>query len=295
MAGTPTNNAEQIEYWNGEAGKRWAQLDETMAQVLRPVTEALLDHADVSGCKNAMDVGCGGGSQSLMLAQELGPGASVLGVDISEPMLQVARNKAAETDQARADVTFLQADAATHDFGSQDFDLFFSRFGVMFFDDPVGAFTNLRKFLRPQARLAFCCWQSMKDNDWTRIPLQAALQHLPPPERPDPHAPGQFAFADPRRVRDILQSSGFSDVAIESFNREIRFGEAATLSASVRQLAKIGPISRLLADQQSDVMERVFTSMEEVLAPYYREGALHLPGAIWFVTAVPGPEHPGTL
>ena len=138
-------NAEQIEYWNGDAGKRWAQEDDTMARLLHPVSEALLEHAAVEGCQNALDVGCGGGSQSLMLAQKLGPGAQVLGVDISEPMLQVARGKAAEADPARADISFLQADAATYDFGSQEFDLVFSRFGVMFFDDPVGAFRNLHK------------------------------------------------------------------------------------------------------------------------------------------------------
>ena len=278
-------NAEQIEYWNGDGGRRWAQEDDTMARLLHPVSEALLDHANLEGCHSALDVGCGGGSQSLMLAQKLGPDAQVLGVDISEPMLQVARVKAAEPDPACADISFLQADASTYDFGTPDFDLVFSRFGVMFFDDPVGAFSNLRKFLRPQARLAFCCWQAMQDNDWTRIPLQAALQHVPPPEKPDPQAPGPFAFADPQRVQDILQASGFSDIAVEPFTRDIRFGESSTLGASVRQLAMIGPVSSLLIGQEPEVMERVFSTMEDMLAPYYRDGALNLPAAIWFVTA----------
>jgi ubiquinone/menaquinone biosynthesis C-methylase UbiE len=279
-------NAEQIEYWNGDAGKRWAQEDDTMARLLHPVSEALLDHANLEGCQSALDIGCGGGSQSLMLAQNLGPGAQVLGVDISEPMLQVARGKAAKAELSQADLSFLQADAATYDFGTPDFDLVFSRFGVMFFDDPIGAFSNLRKFLRPQARLAFCCWQAMQDNDWTRIPLKAALEHVSPPEeKPDPLAPGPFAFADPQRVQGILQASGFRDIAVEPFTRDIRFGEASTLGASVRQLAMIGPVSRLLIGQDPDVMERVFSAMEDVLAPYYRDGALNLPAAIWFVTA----------
>jgi len=278
-------NAEQIEYWNGDAGKRWAQEDDTMARLLLPVSEALLDHANIEGCQSALDIGCGGGSQSLMLAQKLGSDAQVLGVDISEPMLQVARGKAAEPDPTWADINFVQADASTYDFGTPDFDLIFSRFGVMFFDDPVSAFSNLRKFLRPQARLAFCCWQAMQVNDWTRIPLQAALQHVPAPEKSDPQAPGPFAFADPQRIQGILQASGFSDIAVEPFIRDIRFGEASTLGASVRQLAMIGPVSMLLIDQEPDVMERVFSTMEDVLAPYYRDGALNLPAAIWFVTA----------
>lgn len=279
------SNAEQFEYWNGEAGKRWAQEDETMARLLRPVSAALLDHAGVEGCRNALDIGCGGGSQTMMLAERLGPKARVLGVDISEPMLEVARSKTAGGGENLADVAFLQADASTHTFETNDFDLAFSRFGVMFFDDPTAAFSNIRKALRPQAHLAFSCWQAMRDNEWTLIPLQAALQHLPPPEKPDPHAPGPFAFADPQRVEGILQSAGFRDIAVESFARDIRFGEAATLAESVRKLAMIGPVSRLLAGQEPALLEQVFASMEEVLTPYYRDGALNLPGAIWFVTA----------
>ena len=279
------SNAEQIEYWNGEAGKRWAQEDDTMARLLRPVSEALLAHASLEGCHSAVDIGCGGGSQTLMLAEKLGAGASVLGVDISAPMLQVARDKASGAGADTADIAFLQADASTHPFDAGAFDLVFSRFGVMFFDDPVAAFSNIHTALRPQAKLAFCCWQPLKDNDWTRIPLQAALQHLPAPEAPDPHAPGPFAFADPQRVQKILDASGFKDISVESFTREIRFGEAPTLQQSVKELAMIGPVSRLIAGQEPAVLQRVFASMEEVMAPYYRDGALNLPGAIWFVTA----------
>jgi ubiquinone/menaquinone biosynthesis C-methylase UbiE len=137
-------NSEQIEYWNGEAGKRWAQDDDTMARLLGPISQALLDHAQLDGCKSALDVGCGGGSQSLMLAQRLGETARVLGVDISEPMLEVARRKAETPADGRASLEFLRADASSHAFPPGSFDLLFSRFGVMFFDDPVAAFANMR-------------------------------------------------------------------------------------------------------------------------------------------------------
>ena len=176
------SNAEQIEYWNGEAGKRWAQDDDTMARLLGPITEALLEHAAVEGSQHALDVGCGGGSQSLLLAQRLGTGARVLGVDISAPMLEVAAAKAETPAGGRAALQFTRADASEHDFGPDRFDLVFSRFGVMFFADPEGAFGNLRRAMLPGAKLAFCCWQPLKENAWTWIPLQAALQHLPPPE-----------------------------------------------------------------------------------------------------------------
>ena len=165
-------NEEQIEYWNGEAGKRWAQDDDMMARLLLPISEALLDHASVENCRSALDIGCGGGSQSLMLAQRLQPGARVLGVDISGPLLEVARAKTTSVNTGGVDVEFLQADAASHPFEPERFDLLFSRFGVMFFDDPVAAFSNLRGAMTPGGRVAFSCWQAMKSNEWTWIPIQ---------------------------------------------------------------------------------------------------------------------------
>jgi len=281
------SNAEQIEYWNGDAGKRWAQEDATMARLLEPVCEALLTHAAVEGSQRAMDIGCGGGSQSLMLARRLGPDATVLGVDISQPMLQVAQERVPEAGEA-AQLSFLQADASSHEFTPASFDLLFSRFGVMFFDDPVSAFRNLRAALRSDGKLAFSCWQAVANNDWTRVPLQAALRHVAMPEMPDPHAPGPFAFADPERVRAILDDSGFGNIAIEPFTYDMRFGDASTLGQTVRELAMIGPVSRLLVDQNEETMEKVFAAMEEVLEPYFSDGALLLPGAIWFVTAEAG-------
>ncbi len=283
------SNQEQIDYWNGDAGARWARNDAIMERLLRPVTEALLDHAGIdASVASALDVGCGGGSQSLLLAQRLGPNGRVVGVDISAPMLAVAEGKRESAGAQSARLSFLQADASRHPFEPASFDLLFSRFGVMFFDDPAAAFSHLRPALRDGGRFAFCCWQSLKENPWAFIPFQAALRHVPPPEKPDPHAPGPFAFADPERVAGLLSTAGFADVRLESFNAEQRFGEADTLGESVRGLAELGPISRLLADQPDAVRERVFTSMEEALEPYYRDGALVMPTAIWFVTARAG-------
>lgn len=277
-------NAEQIEYWNGEAGKRWAQDDDTMARLLRPICEGLLDHAALEGCKSALDIGCGGGSQSLMLAQRLGAGARVLGVDISEPMLEVARHKAGAPAQGRATIEFLRADAANHVFEPDSFDLLFSRFGVMFFDAPTAAFTNLRHALQPGGQLAFCCWQSMKKNDWVRIPLQAALQHLPPPEPPPPDAPGPFAFADPARVEAILGGAGFVRVALQPFVTTLRVSQARELPEAVRELALIGPLSRLLTGQPQAVLDEVFPAIEAALQPYFQPGALDMQCAVWLVT-----------
>ncbi|MEE4193545.1 MAG: methyltransferase domain-containing protein [Halieaceae bacterium] len=277
-----TANSEQIDYWNGEAGERWASYDDMMSRLLAPIAELLLDHAPPAGARAALDVGCGGGSQSLLLAQRLGAGAKVTGVDISAPLLEVARRRA---EQVEAELEFLQADAAAHEFAAGSFDLLFSRFGVMFFDNPEAAFTNLHRALAPGAPLLFCCWQALKDNPWVWLALQAALQHIPPPPPPQPGEPGPFAFADPDRVRGILAGAGFQDIDIRPQPITLHWGEGETLADQVRELVQIGPVGRLLADQPKDVRETVRESIAEVLAPYYDGDTLVLEGATWFVSA----------
>jgi SAM-dependent methyltransferase len=279
------SNEEQIEYWNGETGQRWAQRDEMMARLLKPVAQLLLDHADIEGCSRALDVGCGGGSQSRELAARLGAGASVTGMDISGPLLEVARGNSTATPADNAALEFVQADASSYAFEPNSFDLVFSRFGVMFFEDPVTAFSNIYSALQPGARLAFCCWQGLPKNDWVLQPLQAAFQCIPAPPKPDPHAPGPFAFADPDRVRSILSASGFVDIDLQPRAITMQFGEFPTLEENARDLMQIGPIAGLLADQDEATRDKVAAAVTNALAPFFRDGILHLPGAIWLVTA----------
>lgn len=278
-------NEEQIEYWNGDAGKRWADCDALMESILSPITAALLEHLDLDGCKAALDVGCGGGSQSVQLARRLGPGSTVTGIDISAPMLAVAREKANAPAPDCAKLEFVQADASSFAFEAQGFDLLFSRFGVMFFDDPQAAFANMATALRPGARLAFACWRGLRDNDWAWLPLQTALQHVPPPEPPDPHAPGPFALADEDRVNDILSGAGLTDIAMQTHAATMVFGDDGTLEGAISQLARIGPLSRLLAEQPDEVERQVSAGLATDLQPYFSDGALRLPGSVWFVTA----------
>lgn len=279
------SNEEQIEYWNGETGERWARRDEMMAGLLQPVAQLLLDHADIEGRSRALDVGCGGGSQSRELAARLGANASVLGVDISGPLLEVARSNIGATSTDHASLEFIQADAASHVFEPNSFDLVFSRFGVMFFEDPVVAFSNIHSALQADARLAFCCWQGLPKNDWVLQPLQAAFQHISAPPKPDPHAPGPFAFADPDRVRSILSASGFVDIDLQPRAITMQFGEFPTLEENARDLMQIGPIAGLLAEQDEATREKVAEAVTASLAPFFEDGCLHLPGAIWLVTA----------
>jgi SAM-dependent methyltransferase len=281
-------NAEQIEYWNGEGGLRWAQEDARMARLLHPIAEALLDHIRPTHGATALDIGCGGGSQSVLLAERLGGTGRVIGVDISGPLLEVARAKITQGFPEYADLSFLQADAANHRFEPDSVDLLFSRFGVMFFDDPVAAFSNLRSALRGDGRVGFCCWQAPKDNAWAALPIQAALQHVPAPPKPDPHAPGPFAFADPERVRGILTDSGFAGVELKPFNIDMLFGDRDSLRENVVELLGIGPVARLLADASPETRAAVVDSVVEALEPFYTDGALRMPASVWLVTAVAG-------
>ena len=278
-------NEEQIAYWNGDAGRRWAQKDDTMSAMLKPIAADLLQHADLGQCRRVLDVGCGGGSETLMLASALDAGAEVIGVDVSAPLLAVARARLAAAVLEGRQIGFIEADAATYSFKEGEFDGLFSRFGVMFFDDPVAAFSNLRRALQPGARLAFCCWQALEQNPWVAVPLAAALQHLPAPERPDPHAPGPFAFADRQRLRSIMEDSGFTGIDIIQHDVQMCWSGGHDLPSSVQELVNIGPVGRLLADADATTSERVHDSALVALEPYYRDGQLCLPGAVWFVTA----------
>src|SRR5262249_40712661 len=168
--------------------------------------------------------GCGCGDTTVELSKGVAPGGSATGVDISAPMLERAR---ALAEAQRAAARFELADAQTHAFPPASADVVFSRFGIMFFADPTAAFANLRRALTPSGRLAFVCWQALPENAWMAVPMLAALQHLPPPPLPGPEAPGPFSFADPARVRRILEGAGFRSVQLEDVRETLTVGGGA--------------------------------------------------------------------
>ena len=295
------NNHEQIAYWNGDGGRKWAERDELMAGVLAPISDALLTRVAPRGARTALDVGCGGGSNTLQLLQHLDNPRHILGIDVSAPLLEVARARVAERGTAplrtapprtasprtaSPRIEFLRADAATHDFGDWRFDVLFSRFGVMFFDDPVAAFAQLRRAAHRNAGLAFCCWQALDNNPWTALPLKAALTVLPAPEPVAPHSPGPFAFADAAYVREVLAQAGWSDTHIEPYAPTLEFSIEGGYEAAVRELVNTGPVGRLLAPAERPTREAVYAAARQALKDYYREDTLALAGAVWFVTAV---------
>src|SRR5688572_12503791 len=193
-------NADQIAYWNGPAGQRWTDRQALQDVLLAPVSEILIDRAGVRAGERIIDVGCGCGAIAIALAQRTGPAGHVLGIDISAPMLAQAR----QLTPAGIPVEFVLADATVYPFVPAGFDLLVSRFGVMFFAEPVLSFANMRRALRPSGRLAFACWREPRENPWMMAPLQAVYQHVPKLPQQEPEDPGPFAFASEVRVHRIL-------------------------------------------------------------------------------------------
>jgi len=278
-----TTNQEQIRYWNEQGGPKWVLLQEKLDAQIGPLGLVTLQRAAIQPGERVIDVGCGCGQTSLELAEHVGPNGFVLGIDISEPMLGRAR----ERQHARGftNVEFRTADAQTHQFDRERFDVLFSRFGVMFFEDPTTAFRNLQTSLRPNGRLTFVCWQALDKNDWARVPLKAALQHVPPPTPPALGAPGPFAFADPERVRKILTDAGFTAVQCEPYEAALNLGGAITVAESAEFSLEVGPVSRLVAEADPTVRPRVVQSVREALTPYASSEGVRVPGAVWIVQA----------
>src|SRR5688500_5072726 len=195
-------NVEQAEYWDGPGGEHWAADAERYDEINRRFGERIVSAVEARPGERVLDVGCGNGVLSLALARQVMPDGSVLGLDLSGPMLGEARRRA---EAAGLDnVSFEQGDAQVAALPEASFNAAVSRFGVMFFEDPVAAFANIGRALRPDGRLVFACWQELLRNEWLVVPSAAALAFVPMPELGEPGRPGPFSLADPERVRSVL-------------------------------------------------------------------------------------------
>jgi len=265
----------QIQYWNEQAGRTWVDMQPWLDRQLAPLGErAMAALAPMAG-ENLLDIGCGCGDTTRRLGMLVGAGGTVLGIDISAPMLAAAR-----TAVNAHNVSFAERDAQKARFDAP-FDAAFSRFGVMFFADPVVAFANIRAALRSGGRIAFVCWRGAAENPWMMVPLAAALRFLPPPAPVDPREPGPFAFADADRLRGVLNEAGFSRIAIDPFNTEIGgFGLDEALSLALR----VGPLGKLLRETPGQ-QERVVAAVRAALAGHIDDGIVRLASGTWIVAA----------
>lgn len=274
-------NEEQIEYWNGKAGATWVEAQDRIDRTLSDLSAQALAKAAPQAGERVLDIGCGCGTTTVAIAEA---GATVTGVDISAPMLALARERTA----GLANVSFEQLDASDAVL-TNDHDLVFSRFGVMFFSDPVAAFANLGTALKPDGRMTFMCWQAPAKNPWMstagRIvqPLLAAAN--PDAPAPDPKAPGPFAFADREYVQHILDGAGFSDVIFDVAEASVTLGQ--TVEEAMTYQSQIGPLSRALAELEGEARDAALAAVRETFEQLMTPDGLVLGAAAWVVSARP--------
>jgi SAM-dependent methyltransferase len=274
-------NADQAASWNGEAGRRWVERQVFMDRMLAPIAEALFAITELAPGLSAIDVGCGSGATTLKIAELVSPGGHVTGIDISAPLLALARQRAPQG----VAVDFVEADAMVHPFAPGAADLVFSRFGVMFFADPTLAFSNMRKGLRRGGQLRFACWRSLRLNQWLSVQMEAVRPLLPPSPPTDPNAPGPYAFADDQRVKDMLRAAGFNAVVVDGADLVLDVAGGEGLQAAVTQALQIGPTARALADEPEAVKTAAADAIRNALAPFEYKGQVPLGAAVWLVSA----------
>jgi SAM-dependent methyltransferase len=283
---TAAPNAEMARYWNECAGPAWVENQERLDAQIAPLGARARQRAAIGAGDRVLDVGCGCGSTTLEIARIVGPDGGVVAVDLSGPMLARARERAlaAALDDR---IEWRCDDAQTAPLEAAAYDVVFSRFGVMFFADPVAAFANLRRALRPGGRLGFVCWQSRERNPWMLAPALAAARHVAFPPPPLPDAPGPFAFADAERVRRILDAAGLGAVEIEAVDEPMRLA-GETLDEAVALCLRIGPVGAALREANADAVQRsrVADAVREALAPFETPRGVEAPAGAWIVHAV---------
>lgn len=281
MSDPAAANRAQADYWTNEGGPSWVRHERMYERMLAPFDDALLTAIDPGAGTTVLDVGCGFGATSVAFAER---GATVHGVDLSPPMVERARQRV-----DRATATFAVADVQI-DALAGPYDAIISRFGVMFFDDPVQAFTNMAGACAPDGRLAFVCWQPMEANPWMTLPSTVVRDLLddppPPPSGPMP-GPNPFAFGDTDHVRVILDAAGWRSVDIVSCTPTIAMGGDDGVAGAVAQALNGSAVKMLLAAGDTTVRARAEAILTERFTPHVVGDTVRMPSAAWLVTARP--------
>ena len=271
--------AEQATYWNGPGGKMWLGAYDRIRRGMAGFSELALKAANAQPDERVLDVGCGTGETTGALAKAVGGNGRLLGVDISETLVGAARA------QNVANARFEVGDAATYSFEAASFDLVFSRFGVMFFADPVTAFQNLRHAMKPSGRLVFLCWRTAQENPWGVVPMRASQPFLPPMQRPGPEDPGQYSFGDRGRVERILTQAGFAALSFEPIDLMLTLGK--DIPDVVERIGDFGPLARAFKDAAPEQVAKAKAAVAEALEPHATPNGVQLAGACWLVRAAP--------
>lgn len=286
MSDATRSGAVTKEAWQDASGQKWArQQDRTDAQ-LGPLGLPAIDALALGGGERVLDVGCGAGQTLVQLAERVGPAGWVTGLDVSGPLVEQARQRVARSGLNRIDV--LLGDAETTPIAPPPYDALFSRFGVMFFQDPAAAFANLARALRPGARIAFLCWQGLQKNPWAFEPLQAVRSlapELPAPEMLSADKPGPFRFGDPQLVRGYLGAAGLQDIAIVPHETRMAVGGARTVDEAVEFALDIGPAARFVSELPPERRAQARPLLARVFEPALAEDGVRMMARTFVVTA----------
>lgn len=267
----------QKEFWNGPVGEQWVKRQEALDTMLLPMTAPTIAALGAHQGQSVLDVGCGTGTTTFMLARD---GARPLGADISAPMIAYAKQRAA---QMKSGAEFIVADATLDAFPGAPFDALFSRFGVMFFEQPEIAFKNLHAQIKPGGKMAFVCWRGAAENPWQTIPVNAVVAMLPRAPPPmDPNAPGPMAFANPDRVRGILEGAGWKGVELQPWDGELTLGKTVDESSEFMAGMFASRIINEFGLDAADARRRVADALKPLAQA---DGAPRTAGACWIVTA----------
>jgi SAM-dependent methyltransferase len=278
---TPAPNPRGAAFWNSTMGHAWVAQQAVISDVFTSVTRVSLAAAAAKQGEHVIDIGCGTGDTLLAIARSVGPSGGVLGVDVSVPMLEFATHRASEA--GLANITCALADATTYAFEPRRADLAYSRFGVMFFDDPIKAFTNIRSGMKTGGRLVFVCFRTMPESPWFRVPIEAARPHLPPQPPVDPSVPGMFSLAREERLRDILNNAGFREIAMNATDVPI---DGKDTTRSMAFITQAGPLPALLENASDEQREHAIEAVRNALAANLGADGRGLHVGLWLVSAV---------
>lgn len=272
------SNDEQTKFWNGAGGDAWIDLQALLNQMFKPFTDLLIEASCAGLAGRVLDVGCGTGSTTLAVAQRLGENGCCTGIDISEPLVATARSRA---EQEGISARFIRADAQTYAFAPAYFDMLLSRFGVMFFDDPVTAFANLRHAAKKDAEFRFVAWRSPSENPFMTTAERAAVPILPgiPARRQD--AQGQFAFADRHRIFSLLEDGGWDDIDIRPVDVACTLPEREL----VRYFTQLSVLGRVLQEVDEMTRIQVIETVRGAFDPYVHGMEVRFTAACWLVGA----------
>ena len=271
------------EDWAGEMGERWLASLDRFESMIAPIGTALLERAGYQPGERVLDLGCGGGATTLAIAEAVGPGGAALGLDVAPMLVARAQERA---DAAGSTARFVCADAATAQLDEPPFDRLFSRFGSMFFEAPVPAFTNLRGLLKPGARIDLAVWANPRDNLWMMEVMGVVRQHVEIPPAV-PRAPGPFAFEDLSYLEEVLTGAGFSGMHVATYaGLQPVGGPGATPDEATDFVLASMAVGRVLAEQGAGVRDSARAALAAMFTRHHRAGeGVMLPCKVWLVTA----------